>query len=423
MKTVRDSAKLTWTVAFITVVAILVRHWYLVSDVDYFDMVKAFLQTRDQVGRVHMFLLMATFWVSVATAIVRAALTEKYGFNTLTAAWIPLAVMCCLAVLFIPGIGLTNIHLFWLICYGVTTIGAWLSAHWARRFCVENSNFSEIKKDSTTTPELKVNRIDFIVAMLLTCLSYILVGLAAIGVLVFGIGNRGLIAGTDDITPVIESVRYEIATRFMDDGEYEKAMVEFRELGGYQDSQIMSKRCEDLLYRPTYLNAVGLMEQGQYDEARSMFWDIYDFEDSAAKIEQCDDLQYGPQYSEAVAMIGEERYEEALEIFEMLYYDVGYIESTEEINQCRGNIKASLAGTWYGDADSVLTLRPDLTCDYVDGGGSTGSGTWDVVDGRLFVQTSAFSYQLYGDLDEGYLTTSVLIKADSSSWRDETFTK
>lgn len=278
-------------------------------------------------------------------------------------------------------------------------------------------------KDSTTMPELKVARIDFIVAMLLTCLSYFLMGLAIIGVLVFGVGNRSLITGTDDVTPVVESVRYDIAARFMDDGEYEKAMVEFRELGTYKDSQTMAKKCEDQLYRPTYLEAAGLMERGQYDEARSLFWGIYDYEDSAAKIEQCDDLQYGSQYNEAVAMMGEEHYEEALEIFEMLYYNVGYIESSEEIDQCRSNLKSSLAGTWYGDANSVLTLRSDLTCDYVDGGGSTGDGTWDVIDGRLFVQTSAFSYQLYGDLDEGYLTTSVLIKADSSFWRDEVFTK
>lgn len=423
MKTVRDSAKLTWTLVIIATVAVLIRHWYLMSDADYFDMVKAFMRTKEQVGGVHMFLMTTAFWGSVAVAIAKAVLTGKYGLNALYAAGIPLAVMCCLAVLFIPGIGFTNIHLFWLICYGLAAIGSWLSARWARKFCEENSNFSEIMKDPATTLELKVARIDFIVAMLLTCLSYLLMGLAVIGTLVFGIGNRGLIAGTDDVTPVVESVRYDIATRFMDDSEYEKAMVEFRELGSYKDSQTMSKKCEDLLYRPTYLNATRLMKQGQYNEARSLFWEIYDYEDSAAKIEQCDDLQYAPQYEEAVVMMGEGRYEEALEIFEMLYYDVGYIESTEEIDQCRGNIKASLAGTWYGDANSVLTLNPDLTCDYVDGGGSTGDGTWDVVDGRLFVQTSAFSYKLYGDLDEGYLTTSVLIKADSSSWRDETFTK
>lgn len=423
MKSVKNSAKLTWTLIVVAVVAVLVRHWYLVSDIDYFDMVKAFMRTREQIGGIHMFLIKAAFWISVASAIARAVLTDKYRLDALSAAGIPLAVMCCLAVLFIPNVGFTNIHLFWFICYGLTAIGAWLSARWARRFCAENSNFSEIMKDSTTPPELKVARIDFIVAMLLTCLSYLLAGLAVIGTLVFGIGNRSLIAGTDDVTPIVESVRYDIAARFMADGEYEKAMVEFRELGNYEDSQAMSKKCEDLLYRPTYLDATRLMQQGRYDEARSLFWKIYSYADSASKIEQCDDLQYGPQYDEAVEMMGEGRYEEALEIFEMLHNDVGYIEGTEEIDQCKGNMKASLAGTWYGDANSVLTLMPDLTCDYVDGGGSTGDGMWDVVDGHLFVQTSAFSYQLYGDLDEGYLTTSVLIKADSSSWRDETFTK
>ena len=66
MKTVRDSAKLIWTLIVIAIVAILVRHWYMASDVDYFDMVKAFMQTREQVGVIHMFLIKAAFWVSVA---------------------------------------------------------------------------------------------------------------------------------------------------------------------------------------------------------------------------------------------------------------------------------------------------------------------------------------------------------------------
>ena len=178
--------------------------------------------------------------------------------------------------------------------------------------------FFEMLKDSELKPELKVDRIDFIAAMLLMLLSYLLVGLAVIGALVFGIGNRELIAGTDDITPVVFSVRYDMAVRFMNDGNYEKAMIEFRNLDGYSDSASKVSRCEDLLYRPTYLEAIGLMNREEYDEARSMFWSVYDYKDSAKKVAQCDELQYGPQYEEALAFMDQGLYEDALVIFEML---------------------------------------------------------------------------------------------------------
>lgn len=423
MKTVRDSAKLTGTLLVIAVASVLMRYWYSVSDADYFDMVKAFIQTREQIGGVHTFFVSAAFWISTATAIVNAVLNDKYGFNILSAAWIPLTIMCCLALLFIPGIGFTNIHLFWLICYILVIVGAWLSARQVGRFCTENSNFTKMLKDSKMKPELKVDWIDFIVAMLLMLLSYLLMGLAVIGALVFGIGNRELIAGTDDVTPVVFSVEYDMAVRFMNDGDYEKAIIEFRNLEGYSDSASKASRCEDLLYRPTYLEAIGLMNREEYDEAKSMFWSVYDYKDSAEKVKQCDELQHGPQYEEALALMDQGLYEDALVILETLS-NAGYKDTYDKIEQCRTFSKATLTGTWQGNAGSEFTLNSDMTCHYVDGGGSPeGDGTWDAVDGRITIITNAFSYSLYGDLDDGYLTTSVLIKADSSSWRDETFTK
>lgn len=423
MKTVRNSAKLTGTLLVIAVAIVLMHYWYSVSDADYFDVAKAFMQTREQIGGVHIFFMNAAFWISTAFAIANAALNDKFGLNILSVAWVPLAIMCCLALLFIPDIGFTNIHLFWLICYILVIIGAWFSARQAGRFCKENSNFMEMLKDSEMTPELKVDRIDFIAVMLLMLLSYLLVGLAVIGALVFGIGNRELIAGTDDVTPVVFSVRYDMAVRSMNDGNYEKAMIEFRNLEGYSDSASKASRCEDLLYRPTYLEAIGLMNREKYDEARSMFWSVYDYRDSAEKVKQCDELQYGPQYEEALALMDQGLYEDALVIFERLS-NTGYKDIYDEIEQCRSFLKATLTGTWQGDAGSKFTLNSDMTCHYVDGGGSPeGDGTWDAVDGRITITTSALSYSLYGDLDDGYLTTSVLIKADSSSWRDEIFTK
>lgn len=424
MKTVRNLAKLTGTLLIIAVAAVLMHCWYSVSDADYFDMVKAFMQSRERIGGVHVFLINAAFWISTVAAIANAGLGDRFGFDVLfIAAWVPLTIMCCLALLFIPDIGFTNIHLFWLICYILVIIGAWLSGRRMGRFCRENSNFTEMLKDPEMDPELRVDRIDFIAAMLLMLMSYLLAGVAAIGALVFGIGNRELIVGTDDVTPIVLSVRYDMAVRFMNDGDYEKAMIEFRNLEGYNDSALKASRCEDLLYHPAYLEAIGLMNRKAYDEARTMFWSVYDYRDSAEKVKQCDELQYGPQYEEALALMNQGFYEDALVIFETLS-TTGYKDTYDEIEQCRSFLKVTLAGTWQGDAGSRFILNSDMTCHYVDGGGiPEGDGTWDAVDGRITIITSALSYSLYGDLDDGYLTTSVLMKADSSSWRDETFIK
>lgn len=415
--TVRKSAKVTGTLVVIAAAVIVMRYWYSVSDFDYFDIVKAFMRTKAEIGGVHTFFISLAFWTSVVVSVVNAVLNYKHGLSIIPALSAPLLVMCGLALLFIPDIGFTNIHLFWLICYILIIIGTWFSARQITRFCLANSNFLAMLKDPETKPELKVSQIDFIAAMLLTLVSYILMALVVVGALIFGIGNRELITGTDDITPVITSVRYDIAVEFMDKGEYEKAMKEFRDLDGYSDSEAMVMRCEDLLYRQTYLEAVSLMNRGKYEEARSILWTIYDYRDSAEKIKKCDDLQYGPQYDEAIVLIGEGLYADAIEILEALR-DIGYKDE-----QCSGALKALLTGTWQGNAGSRLTLREDLTCSFIDGAGPVGDGTWDVIDGRLIFQTSALSYELYGDLESGYLTASVVIQADSSSWQDETFTK
>ena len=68
MKTVRDSAKLTGTLLAIAMAAVLIHYWYSVSDADYFDMVKAFMKTKEQIGGVHMFFVNAAFGISIAVA-------------------------------------------------------------------------------------------------------------------------------------------------------------------------------------------------------------------------------------------------------------------------------------------------------------------------------------------------------------------
>ena len=60
MGTVRKSAKTTATLIVVAVAATLVYRWYSSSDADYFDMVKAFMQTKAMIGDAHVFFINAT---------------------------------------------------------------------------------------------------------------------------------------------------------------------------------------------------------------------------------------------------------------------------------------------------------------------------------------------------------------------------
>lgn len=314
METVRMSARVTGTLIGIAIASILIHYWYSLSGFDYFDMVKAFMYTKMEINRIHIFFINLAFWMSVVISVVMAVLNYKYGFNIASEALAPLLIMCGMAFLFIPNIGFTNVHMFWFICYILVLVGIWFSAKKTARFCVKNSNLSVLLKEPGTKPELMVNRIDFIVVMLLTMMSYVLVVLALIGAIVFGAGNWKSITGSDDIKPAVSSMRYDTAVGFMNEGKYEKAIIKFAKLENYSDSKAMEDKCEDLLYQSDYLGAVELMDEGKYDDARSIFGDIYSYRDSEAKIEECDNLQY----DEAVSLMEKGYYDGAPAIFETL---------------------------------------------------------------------------------------------------------
>lgn len=422
MGTVRQSAKITFTIIVIVAASIIIHRYYIASDYDYFDMVKAFMLTKNEIGSFHSLLIKLGFFLLLFAGVSNSVVTSKSGIYMFSTFWIPVVIMCVLAILFIPNIGFTNIHLFWFVCYILVTVGTFLSARKTTKFCKDSSNLLEVIKKNDNNLAITIDRTDFLVAFITAACSYVIFGLLFVGALLFGINNWKLISGDDDVMPIVSSIRYQAAIELMDDGDYEKAMNEFRQLGDFDNSQEMYAACEDELYFPTYQEAIRLLGQGKYDEARNRFSRIYSYKDSSDRIKQCDDLQYGPQYSEALALLDNGLFEDALDIFESLR-NVGYKNVSNEIERCKSGMKTSLSGTWYGGQGSLLTLREDMTCSYVDGGGPSGEGEWDVVDNRLIVHTSALSYDIYGDLDNGYKTTSVLIKADSSNWRDETFTK
>ena len=101
------------------------------------------------------------------------------------------------------------------------------------------------------------------------------------------------------------------------------------------------------------------------------------------------------------------------------YIEFDYLRTDATNSQAR-----LLSGEWYGYYGSILSLKEDFTCSYVDGSDPTltGNGTWEVVDGFLRIQIDALAYELYGQLDNGYYSDYVYVQAtDSSMWDDENF--
>lgn len=113
---------------------------------------------------------------------------------------------------------------------------------------------------------------------------------------------------------------------------------------------------------------------------------------------------------------------------------VDNIENEEQLQYkyCQGiifkrfmsiQLLADLSGTWNGSQGSVFELNEDGTCYYVDGG--SGEGSWRVEieeDKTMFYATPrSLGYEVYEIISNGSETTSILVKSNTSSWRDEEF--
>ena len=83
-----------------------------------------------------------------------------------------------------------------------------------------------------------------------------------------------------------------------------------------------------------------------------------------------------------------------------------------------------LVGVWHGEQGSELTLEENGICYYKDGVSGEGEGTWEVdSQAYLHINCVAFYYEIYAVLNDGYDTTTIILKADSRNWMDEVFSK
>lgn len=86
--------------------------------------------------------------------------------------------------------------------------------------------------------------------------------------------------------------------------------------------------------------------------------------------------------------------------------------------------KKSIDGTYVGDAESILTLNSDGTCDFISGSSEREStGEWHMIeDNELYIQLENWNYSLNGKIDQD---GGFLLKSDDSFgyWSNEYFTK
>lgn len=413
--TVGEVSRMTMTLAGIICGLLLLKYWYTVSD--YFNVIKAFMRTKASIGGFHSFLISFSFWAIVIISLIDMILNHYlrivYRLNFMVPFGIPFGGACAIGVLLIPFIGLTNVRLFWLLCYIILIICIRLSFALISRGSTLIGFVKKIRKAEKPSGE---NLIDYYTRSAASALAFVLFVVMLVSVLIYGIQNRNLLTEPDDVTPMVSAVRYEAALALMEDGEYENAMAAFLKLNDFEDSSTKAAECARILYQPGYSRAITLMNNGRYLEAIEAFAAVYIYKDSPERIEICNERLY----HNAAALMESGEYESAIEIFQ----SISFQDSYEKAEECWNALSAMLIGTWYGDAGSVLTLQADGICSYVDGDGTEGEGTWTVDGGEyLYVNTSALSYELYASLDEGFYTTSIYVQANTASWNNETFTR
>ena len=265
---------------------------------------------------------------------------------------------------------------------------------------------------------------------------------------------------------------YEQAMAFWEDKKYEEAMNAFEALNGYKDSDDYIDQCIYKINQPIYNQGLKYVRQGKYEDAIAKFLLITDYKDSAEKINECKrkltsrlagtwygtegsvivlnedgTCHYSDDYNESDGSwsvdddnvihifadgLGYEIYAELEDGYRtvsmMVIADSSNWNNEEFTRLIEFSINADnnykLASSWKGNLGSVLTLNEDGSCYYVDGSSGEGSGTWYVDEQAMIrIDTEVLDYQLYALLTEGYDTTTVLMKATSSSWRDEEFIK
>lgn len=106
---------------------------------------------------------------------------------------------------------------------------------------------------------------------------------------------------------MINETRYQRAQKYMEDGKYTYALADLEKLGEYKDSA-------DMINEVKYKKAVEFMENEKYNEAIVAFADLGEYKDSSEQCEKAKEILYDL----AIEYCNNEDYDNAMDIFKKL---------------------------------------------------------------------------------------------------------
>lgn len=124
--------------------------------------------------------------------------------------------------------------------------------------------------------------------------------------------------------PLPSLIRYYSAEKMVEDKKYEEAIVAFKDLGEFLDS-------EEKLVQCYYNIGVNLYKKNNFIDAKSVFFKIDGYEDSESYIEKCD----SNLYDKAKALYKTKKYKSAREAFFII---IDYKDSRSYIKKCENKV-------------------------------------------------------------------------------------
>ncbi|MBR6405032.1 MAG: SRPBCC family protein [Lachnospiraceae bacterium] len=152
-------------------------------------------------------------------------------------------------------------------------------------------------------------------------------------------------------------VGYQEAKKLMNREEYAEAAKAFEALNGFKDSDALAQECRTAA---AYEEGTKLFAEGDYEAAIAKFTEAGDYEDAADKTAEAEaaltELKNAAAYEEAIALFESGDYEAAARAFTALY---GYKDAWQYLERCEDailtqQIQEAIAAEDYEEAQRLL---------------------------------------------------------------------
>lgn len=175
---------------------------------------------------------------------------------------------------------------------------------------------------------------------------------------IVGIAALAVIIAVVAIVLLIPGIKYNKATKLLNDGQYDDARAIFLDLNDYKDSREMAKEC-------LYQEAIFDMREDRYLEAYNTLVDLDDYRQTQTKIDDCieawaryalnsDNTQDSIDFNENV-MLNTERSQRVYAVVE------DYINSHSRYNFFENSITSESTGEEYYPGEAVLNILNTLS--------------------------------------------------------------